>query len=389
MASKGIISAGHGISNAFEVSDAVKAAIRDAGVSEPTVAFINCNVKHDAEKVQAAFKKELPGVILHGITGNGGVLTLDGTKNSSIGCLLVEASRGSIIAANSMDGDVNAVVDELFSRIDKPRTIFMSTTPGQEEGVLEAIRKKFGTVPVYGGTAADNDLSGKWSVISHHGVSGKGISLVAFSTDVTIGASFGNTSYKRTDNTIVANKTEGRRVFEINGKPAADWTYAFLGDGVKKEYEEGGLILGPTADKPVSIILPSGEFVNGHLAAFGDKRKGEGFVDFFIPVPAGSQLAVLEAGDGPKTGYNQSLRDCYDASLLSCPKPKAAILVYCGGMAIACGDSIDNGLKGKVNEVVSKDTAVLGFTCFGEQGYLPANKKSIQMNLSVGFFLMA
>merc|ERR1712039_1067908 len=106
-------------------------------------------------------------------------------------------------------------------------------------------------------------------------------------------------------------KARGRRVFEINGKPASDWVYAWLGDDVKDAYENGGLILPQTAQKPIGIKKPSGEWISLHLAGLGGKEK---HVDFFGPVPEGSELVVMDSGNGPSTGYASTIGDAYDAA---------------------------------------------------------------------------
>jgi len=176
-----------------------------------------------------------------------------------------------------------------------PQAIFMGATPGAEEGTLEAIETLFPGVPVVGGTAADNELNGSWSVFCADESSGTGVSLVGIGESVKFGASMTG-PYTPTDKTCKATKTEGRRVFEIDGKPAADWAYDWLGEDVKEQYTNGGLVLPQTACSPIGIPHHSSngllgklknslhiggepEYVTAHLAAFGGSE--EKYVDFF------------------------------------------------------------------------------------------------------------
>ena len=66
----------------------------------------------------------------------------------------------------------------------------------------------------------------------------------------------------------MATECEGRKVGKLDGKKAADWVFDWLGDAVKKEHAEGGMILGPTSQKPVGIKQPRGELVSSHPAMY-------------------------------------------------------------------------------------------------------------------------
>ena len=134
--------------------------------------------------------------------------------------------------------------------------------------------------------------------------------------------------------------------------------------------------------------LGSPEYVTCHCAAFGGEEK---YVDFFTPIPEGSELVVMESGDGPSTGYASALSDAFDAAKsygsMKGKDPTAGMLVFCGGIAIAVGDNLDSGLSS--DEFASKFEGIpmMGMTCFGEQARLSKAKKNVQRNLSVGVVL--
>ncbi|MCV5689248.1 hypothetical protein OFN32_34085, partial [Escherichia coli] len=74
--------------------------------------------------------------------------------------------------------------------------ILLHATPGKEEKIIESIDERFGTlVPIIGGSAADNHIKGKWSVITAQGHEKQGISLTLFysSNPVDIAFSAGHT----------------------------------------------------------------------------------------------------------------------------------------------------------------------------------------------------
>lgn len=90
----------------------------------------------------------------------------------------------------------------------------------------------------------------------------------------------------------------------------------------------------------------------------------------------------MDSADGPATGYASALAGAWKTATAAAPKPKAALLVYCGGMAIAVGDKLDEGLKGPLMAATA-GVPVLGMTCFGEQGVC-GEAGNVQRNLSMG-----
>ena len=108
----------------------------------------------------------------------------------------------------------------------------MAASPGIEEEVLKGISAVVGNqVPVYGGSAADNTLEGKWRVFSNDKVFQSGFSIaVIFSTN-KIGAAF-HSGYLGSSKNAVATDVkddESRTLQTLDGRPAAEvyneWAY--------------------------------------------------------------------------------------------------------------------------------------------------------------------
>jgi len=359
------------------VADAVTMAMKD--ITSPVLAFAGCTCERDIEEVQACFAEFLPGVPLHGITSSGFLMHTSGSIPNGIGCLVLQAPEGSF--ATALADDVTDAASLLAQQMPQPKAIIMSTVPGQEEACIDVLNQIFG-VPVYGGTAADNELKGEWKVFGTNGTTSSGISLVGVGPAVGFGASMLG-PYAPTEKTAVITKGDGRRAYEINNMPAADWVYEWLGAAVENEYTNGGLILPQTAQKPIGFRLESGQFQSAHLAALGGPDK---FVDFFTPIQEGLEMTVMDSGDGPETGYAQTLNDAFAVAMQSggLSKPAAGLLIYCGGMAIAVGDNLNSGLT---NLGSLGDMPMLGLTCFGEQAFHPEDSMNLQRNLSMGFLL--
>jgi len=179
-------------------------------------------------------------------------------------------------------------------------------------------------------------------------------------------------------------KAEGRKVFELDGKPALEWVVEWLGDAVEKEAKEGGLVLPQTADKPI-CTKKGEEYIPAHLAAL---HPDDGSVDFFAPMAEGDELVVMDAANGPSSGYAATLTGAYDAALTAgeLTAPKAGVLFYCGGMSIAVGDNLKAGLSDKAFCDKVDGLPLLGMTVFGEQACM-AQAGNVQRNLSMGMLL--
>lgn len=369
-----------------------------------TMAFVSATVIRDIEQVRQAFVEKLPnGSLIHGLTSSGSILsTTDGAQEGAVGCLLVRADEGDFATGYAAKDSMEAA-RALQEQMPHPQAIFMSTTPGEEENVLASLDKNFPNVPVFGGTAADNELNGEWMVWNGQESSETGVSLVGVGPTVRFGASMLG-PYSVTKKKCIATKTEGRRVWEIDDKPAADWVWDWLGnsDDIKSAYEDGGLILPSTAQNPIGYFVkkerksnfwnscwPSGaagDYVTSHCAALGGKEK---WVDFFTPIPQGCTLVVMDSDNGAKRGYAVAFRQAYQtaAKALKGSRPKAGLLVFCGGMVMAVGDEVNDGLAYADFVKKTKNFPVMGITCFGEQACLPTAKVNMQRNLSVGMIL--
>lgn len=385
------VTSGFGVSEEAVIKTAVGKAVSDASsglTGKPSVAFVSATVSRDIDEVRKCFAAELPeGTPIHGSTSSGAILTSQGAKGGAVGCLLISAEDGAFATAYDAEDGAQAA-QALKEEMGDPQAIFMGATPGAEEGVIAALGEAFPGVPVFGGTAADDELSGAWSVFSSAAASSTGVSLVGIGAAVKFGASMVG-PYTPTETKFTATKTEGRRVFEIDGKPAADVVLEWLGDYVKEQYTTGGLVLPQTAQKPIGLKQGENEWVTAHLAAFGGGE--DKFVDFFTPIPQGAVLTVMDSGDGPSSGYAAALGEAYDEAraqgTLDGGEPKAGMLVYCGGMAIAVGDNLDKGLTSAGFSSKVEGLPLLGMTCFGEQACLAESKANVQRNLSVGCVL--
>mmetsp|Transcript_98032 Transcript_98032/g.184295 ORF Transcript_98032/g.184295 Transcript_98032/m.184295 type:complete len:642 (+) Transcript_98032:59-1984(+) len=371
---------GYGFSSNKDPVEAVKEATSQAGIAFPTFCFASCTVNYDVATVAKAFSQVMAGIDVHGLTSCGNLLCA-GKAEPGVGCIVVSAAKGALSSVWEVDPAVASAM--LKKKAPGPTAIIMSTTPGSEEAGIAALAKDFPSIPVYGGTAADNEVKGDWKLMTTDGPKDSGYSFVAVGQGVHFGASMLG-PYTPTDKIAKVTKSEGRKVIELDGKPALPWVVDWLGDAVKEQAEKGGMILGATADKPICVKQGS-EFIPAHCAVLNPADQS---VDFFAPMPEGADLVVMNSSDGPSTGYAACLKDAFDEAVKSLDgqAPKAGLLLYCGGMSIAVGDNMVKGLSD--GELLGKlgKMPLLGISVFGEQCCMKESG-NVQRNLSMGFLL--
>lgn len=385
----GTVLGGFGVSTASDDRRAAKEALesaasrlaQSAGASlapSPTIAFVSCTSSRDSEKVRQELVRAMPEALLHGVTSSIALLGPAGSVGNAVGCLLLEGPEGGFALGWDEDGNAAEAAAWLRDQMPKPQAVILGAAPGAEEEALAALAATFPGVPVYGGTASDDENAGKWSVISHLGSSSTGISLVGIGDNVGFGASL-LAPYSPTTTTGKVTKVEpgkgsvsgvsrGRGVLEIDGAPAA----LFI-KGVDPR------------PPPLGIRTVSGDYAPVHVAAV---EASTGRVDLMSSVAEGDELCILDGADGASTGFAAALGDGFEAALSAggISQPTAAILVCDAGAMLASGHSRDVGLTGILRERVG-ELPLLGLNAFGQQGRLGASDTNAQLNLSQVFLV--
>jgi hypothetical protein len=115
---------------------------------------------------------------------------------------------------------VEEIRGELGGNLD---VILMHATPGYEERILEGIYDVFGdNIRVFGGSAGDNDLTGKWKLFDKGKEINEGVLLVGFKNPRGIFGAFVS-GYFPTEYRGKITKAKGRVIYEIDGRPAAEF----------------------------------------------------------------------------------------------------------------------------------------------------------------------
>jgi hypothetical protein len=258
---------------------------------------------------------------------------------------------------------------------ERPSALLLHGTPGFEERILEGIDEAFdgNAPPAYGGSAADDDLSGQWKVFSGARVESQGFVLMGWSAAQTpIGAFVAG--YLPTQRRGVVTRATGRVVHEIDGAPAAE-VYDQWRDGALDRFlRSTAVVLAETTLHPVGRLIDRHKGTPRYLLSHPHQMHADGSLSFFTDFAKGDELVMMMGTTDSllerTTQVVHRAKASRDVSL------RGAILIYCGGCVLAIGDKTQEVVRLYGEQV--KGAAFIGAATFGEIGCLsgasPANR---------------
>jgi len=321
-----------------------------------------------------------PVKTLHGATSCKGVMTDKGLYTqegigASAFCIWdADGDYGSACVAAKDDPKLAAVKATLLAleaagrNGESPTIIWLSTSPGAEEAVLVGIESVVGKrVPILGGSAADNDISGNWQVFDKTQSASEGVTVSVLFPSTEVSFAYHN-GYAPTNTSGVVTKVKGRVLCEIDNRPAAH---------VLDEWTQGKVI--PESNRyPISILSestlsPLGRYLDDvrglpyFLLVHPSEAYQDGSIGLFSDVQLGETLTLMEgsiesltARAGKVAGLSAKLGN------MSSDNISGGLMVYCGGCMLAVEDHMDDVISGVRHALPA--TPFLGVFTFGEQG---------------------
>ena len=240
-----------------------------------------------------------------------------------------------------------------------PAYFYMVASPAEEEEYIKGIEDIVGRVPIFGGSAADNTVEGKWSIYTNDKIFSDGAAVAFFYTDKQMGNVFTG-EYNETTNSGVITKIKGKRTLvEIDGVPAqkkyAEWT------GVKaKDLKESNLLT-TTVTKPLGVKDRLGDLIAIRHPMYGNK---DGSMNIGANLAVNTAVIQMEASVDElinATGNTmKELNKEMEGDI------GAYLLIHCGGRRLAIGDRVGEVVKQIKKE--AKGVPFIGVFTFGEYG---------------------
>ena len=270
-----------------------------------------------------------------------------------------------------------------------PDLVLTFSAPGDEEEIINGIVSVIGDdVPVIGGSAADNTISGNWSQIAGDKVAQNSVNIVAFFNDSKISTYF-HSGFEPNKTSGVVTMTEGREIIEIDNKPAALVYNEWTNNSFVKEIET----------RPNNILASSSLFPLGRKTG---KRMSNSFYKLSHPETITTRLGLttfttvvegerIYAMEGTfETIINRTLRvlnQAKEIAQIEHEEITGVILTFCAGCRLTLGDDMSKVYDLINSEFLNNKIPLTTFFTFGEQGHI-ANETNIHGNLMISAVLL-
>lgn len=244
---------------------------------------------------------------------------------------------------------------------DEPDLMYMAASPTEEEFFLKGANRVVGRVPLFGGSAADNTISGNWSLYLDNKVTGEGVAVALIYMKNGFVNEFTG-AYRETKDMGIITKVEGtRQLVSIDGVPAvkkyAQWR------GRKPIEFMGAKLLSETITSPLGVKDRLGDLI-------AIRHPMNGNDDYSMNIGAnlaeGTTVIRMEATvDELISSVGKTLKKLN----ARCKKPVVAYhLVHCGGRRAGIDARINEVYK-EIKKNVNGVPFIMEFT-FGEYGYV-------------------
>ncbi|MGC4250127.1 MAG: FIST N-terminal domain-containing protein [Sphingobium sp.] len=349
------------------------------------------DAEHEDEAIFDFLRTRFDGAAILGGTSCNGVMSQDGLGGPrSIGLLVLEDPEGNYGTASArLQGDVpdcaertlHAALENADCAGELPELIWIYQAPGQEEAVIEGLRRVVGDrCPIIGGSSADNDVSGQWRQMGPDGAISDGLVVGVLFSSGGIGFAFQGgyepsgesgivtrIGYDPVGESGVVTQSRGRQIISIDGEPAAAVYNRWIGGSLDDKLASGGSILAETTMHPVGVDVGKIEGITSYLLIHPDKILADGVLSTFASIEEGTRLYSMKGERTRLITRAGKVATAAAAMLPGGPESLAGgLVVYCGGCMLAVGEEMPKVASAVTGSFEGKP--FLGCFTFGEQG---------------------
>ena len=356
-----------------------KEAAKNANVGmRPKLGMMYCSCNDDVEEVVNGAMSSMKGAPIIGCTSSGMIMTNDGIiesedgfaglmsfddKNMNIGVAAHKAGKN----AREIGRKVARAAVENAGENYSPNYFYMVASPKEEEDYLMGIQDVIGRVPMFGGSAADDTVEGKWQIFCNDKVFNDGVAVAFFYTDNEIVTSFTG-AYRETNNIgLITEVKDNRTLVSIDGVSALK-KYASWINSTPAQLKGQNLLVA-SITRPLGVKDPLGNLTVIRHPMFGNDMGTKTTTDDTITlgnkaVPGTAILQLEATVDELIDSTGNTLKDVKKQLYT---EPAAYFLVHCGGRKLGIGDRIGEVHKQLVKE--AKGVPFITVFTFGEYGY--------------------
>ena len=342
-------------------------------IENPQVGLLFTSCVQDQNKIMEGAKSVLGDVPVIGCTSSAALCTQDGYLNKETGYSGMMLFGGDLEVVTAGSAQTSETPREVGRRVARdaiskvkgadvePDFFFMSASPANEEEYLEGIQDVIGNVPVFGGSAADNTVEGKWSILNDGEAFADGVTIAIFYTKGEMKNLYTG-AYHETNNVGVITKVRDERTLvEIDHEPAlkkyAEWT------GKSVESLMGNNLLTETICAPLGVKDPIGKVTAVRHPMFGNDD-----LSMNIGANLAENTAVIELSNTPEGILKANEETINNLNKLMVSEANSYFLVHCGGRRLGLALSqIEDKIYPEVKKVIPNKEFLMVFT-FGEYG---------------------
>ncbi len=340
------------LSNSFDAgADIVKNSTK--GLKIPKLGLVFSSEKYNQDEFLKGVNSVETEMKVIGCTSSGAVMTPDGIisgDNGYAGMLVIEDNELTVgVAASNRGTDPRAtgrrIAKEAMADSGKkypPVAFAMFATPGEEELYLKGIQDEIGELPMFGGSACDDNLVGEWKILCDKASYDDGCAVVLFYTNKDIKTILTGT-YDECNKMGIITKVDGdRRIVEIDNEPAmnkyAEWNELNVEDLI------GENLLHNALKSPLGM-----KTLQGEILAVRQPMIGQEDLSFGVNAKITEKTAIIQLEtdeDGMIGGAVEAIRKLNDEF-----KAGALLLVHSAYRKLCIGDRIDEDFVAIKNAV--------------------------------------
>lgn len=360
--------------------------------STAQMVFIFYGCGHDDGEIGEFLRQYFPAAAIIGGTSSGGLMTEKGFVGpDGIGLLAIIDPAGEYGTAATPVGDDPAAAAALALKAalascdctgQLPELVWVYQAPGQEEAVIEGLRRIVGDrCPIIGGSSADNDVRGNWRQMGPEGAMADGLVVgvlfpssrtgIAFQGGYEPSGPHGTVTrmgFRPQGESGIVTSATGREIAMIDDQPAAEIYNRWTDDLIAGHLQGNPSILSATTMYPLATEAGQVGGVTQYLLIHPDSVTPERGLTTFRNLEQGARVFAMR-GDRvqlvERAGRtsSQARKALHDGET-----PSGALVVYCGGCKLAVSEDIGNVARSISHSL--GDAPFIGCFTFGEQGYL-------------------
>lgn len=308
-------------------------------------ALVYATVDTSLAATVGALATKMRGAPVFGCTSSRGVFTPRGFERGAFALIADEgdpaaasvARACSAVGARRTAREAALAITQQLGR--RPDALLLHATPGFEERLVEGLEDAFDgqPPPTYGGSAADDDLSGGWRVFSGTQVEREGFVLAGFVSEKPVHGSF-VAGYVPGKQRGTVTRAKGRVILEIDHEPAAvvynRWRAGALDGALGRDQ----VVLGDTTLHPIGRVIDRVGNVPRHLLSHPHEIRADGSLSLFTDIVVGDEIAMMVGSEASLLERTEQVVTRALGSGARSTALRAGILVYCGGCVMAIGD---------------------------------------------------